>query len=116
MRKQQGLTITGFLIVSAVLVFVAIMGFRLAPSYIEYFTIKRVVNDIAMESRGGSVRDVISAFNKRAQIDDIRSLRGNDLEVTKTGEGFEIRAEYSVLVPLFANVSAQIDFVAENTN
>jgi len=116
MRKQHGLTITGLLIVSAVLVFVAIIGFKLAPSYIEYFTIKRVVNDIAMENRGGSVKEVISAFNRRAQIDDIRSLRGNDLEVSKTGEGFQIRAEYSVLVPLFYNVSAHIDFVAENAN
>ncbi len=116
MRKQQGLTITGLLIVSAVLVFVAIIGFKLAPSYIEYFTIKRVVNDIATENRGGSVKEVMSAFDRRAQIDDIRALRGRDLDVSKTGEGFEIRAEYSVLVPLFANVSAQIDFVAENTN
>ena len=116
MRKQQGLTITGLLIVSAVLVFVAIIGFRLAPSYIEYFTIKRVVNDIAQENRDGSVKEVMSAFDRRAQIDDIRALRGRDLDVSKTGEGFEIRAEYSVLVPLFANVSAQIDFVAENTN
>ncbi len=116
MRKQQGLTITGLLIVSAVLVFVAIIGFRLTPSYIEYFTIKRVVNDIAHENRGGSVKEVMSAFDRRAQIDDIRAVRGRDLDVSKTGEGFEIRAEYSVLVPLFANVSAQIDFVAENTN
>ena len=116
MRKQQGLTITGLLIVSAVLVFVAIIGFKLAPSYSEYFTIKRVVNDIAQENRGGSVKEVMSAFDRRAQIDDIRALRGRDLDVSKTGEGFEIRAEYSVLVPLFANVSAQIDFVAENTN
>ncbi len=116
MRKQQGLTVTGMLIVSAVLVFVAIIGFRLTPSYIEYFTIKRVVNDIALENRGGSVKEVMSAFDRRAQIDDIRALKGRDLDVSKTGEGFEIRAEYSVLVPLFANVSAQIDFVAENTN
>ena len=58
----------------------------------------------------------MSAFDRRAQIDDIRALRGRDLEVSKAGEGFEIRAEYSVLVPLFANVSAQIDFMAENTN
>ena len=116
MRKQQGLTVTGMLIVSAVLVFVAIIGFRLTPSYIEYFTIKSVVNDIALENRGGSVKEVMSAFDRRAQIDDIRALKGRDLDVSKTGEGFEIRAEYSVLVPLFANVSAQIDFVAENTN
>lgn len=116
MRKQQGLSLTGLLLVSAVLVFVAIIGFKLAPSYIEYFTIKRVVDDIAMENRGGSVKDIVSAFDRRAQIDDIRSLRGRDLEVNKTGEGFEIRAEYSVLVPLFSNISAQIDFVAENGN
>jgi hypothetical protein len=112
MHKQRGLSLIGLLIVSAVIVFVAIIGFKLLPSYIEYFTIKRVVTDLAYgtEVRGGSVRDVQKAFDRRAQIDSISSIRGTDLEVTKVGEGFEVRAAYTVQVPLFGNVNACIDF------
>ncbi|MCW5622842.1 MAG: DUF4845 domain-containing protein [Burkholderiales bacterium] len=114
MNRQQGLSLTGLLIVSAVVAFTAIVGFKLVPTYIEYFTIKRVINDLSQEVRGGSVRDVQSAFDRRALIDDIKSVNGRDLEISKVGEGFDIRAEYSVQVPLFSNISACIDFVAQN--
>jgi hypothetical protein len=115
MHTQRGLSLIGLLIVSAVLVFVAIIGFKLLPSYIEYFTIKRVVSDLAngTEVRGGTVHDVQKAFDRRAQIDNISSVRGSDLEVAKQGEGFEVHVAYTVQVPLFANVNACIDFDAE---
>jgi hypothetical protein len=105
----------GLLIVSVVIALVAIIGFKLLPSYIEYFTIKRVVTDLAAgrEVRGGAARDVMAAFDRRATIDDIKSIRGSDLEVVKQGDGFLISADYSVQVPLFGHLSACMDFRAE---
>jgi hypothetical protein len=116
MRKQRGVSLMGLLIVSAVLVFVAIIGFKLLPTYVEYFTIKRVITDLGngAEVRGGTVKDVQAAFDRRAQIDNISSINGSDLEVNKTGDGFEVRAAYSVRVPLFGNVNACIDFDASS--
>ncbi|HZP87771.1 MAG TPA: DUF4845 domain-containing protein [Burkholderiales bacterium] len=115
MYTQRGLSLIGLLMVSAIAAFVAIVGFKLLPTYIEYFTIKRVVQDIANEARGGSVRDVQSAFSRRAMIDNIRSISGNDLEITKQGSGgFDIHAGYTVRVPLFGNVNACIDFDVDN--
>jgi hypothetical protein len=115
MRKQAGLSLIGLLIVSAIIVFVALIGFKLLPAYIEYFTIKRVITDLAYspDLRGATVRDVQNAFDRRATIDDIKSIRSTDLEVIKQGDGFDIMAQYSVQVPLFGNVSACIDFNAE---
>ena len=114
MHKQRGLSLIGLLIVSAVLVFVAIIGFKLLPTYIEYYTIKRVITDLAhgSEVRGGTVGDVQKAFDRRAQIDNISSIRGSDLEVAKQGDGFEVHAAYTVEVPLFGNVNACINFDA----
>ena len=115
MRKQAGLSLIGLLIVSAIIVFVALIGFKVLPAYIEYYTVKRVISDIAHspDIRGGTVRDVQVAFSRRAQIDDIKSIRGTDLEIIKEGDGFDILAQYSVRVPLFGNFSACIDFSAE---
>ena len=112
MKQQRGLSLMGLLIVSAVLVVVALIGFKLLPAYIEYYTVKRVVTDIALgyEVRGGSVRDAMIAFTRRAQIDDITSIQASDLEITKQGEGFSIVAAYQRCVPLFANISVCIDF------
>lgn len=115
MRTQRGLSLIGLLLVSAVLVFAALIGFKLLPAYIEYFAVQRAVREIvkAPDTRGGQVRDVQRAFDRRATIDDIKSIKGTDLEVSKAGDGYEITANYTVQVPLFGNVSACIDFQAE---
>ena len=116
MNKQRGLTLTGLIITAAVVVFFALIGFKLLPSYIEYLTIERILKDLghSPELRGGQVKDVTAAFDRRAVIDNITSIRGSDLEVTKLGDGFEIHANWSTRVPLFGNVNACVDFEAKN--
>ncbi|HXV08717.1 MAG TPA: DUF4845 domain-containing protein [Burkholderiales bacterium] len=115
MRTQRGLSLIGLLLVSAVVVMVALIGFKVLPAYIEYLAIKKAVTEIAYapETRGGQANEVRKAFDRRATIDNITSITGQDLEVSKMGDGFEVIASYSVQVPLFGNVSACIDFIAE---
>jgi hypothetical protein len=112
MDKQRGLSLIGLLITSAVVVFFALVGFKLLPAYIEYWTVQRIVTDIAHspDVRGGSIRDVQAAFARRAVIDNVSSVAGNDLEINKTGDGFEIIANWSKRVPLFGNINACMDF------
>ena len=116
MNKQRGLSLTGLLITSGVLVFFAIIGFKLLPSYIEYWTVQRIITDIARspEVRGGSLRDVQSAFDRRTAIDNVNSVKASDLEVTKTGDGYDILVTWTRRVPLFGNLNACIDFQAKN--
>jgi hypothetical protein len=116
MNKQRGLTLTGLIITAAVVVFFALIGFKLMPSYIEYLTIERIVKDLghSADLRGGTVKDIQAAFDRRAVIDNITSIQGKDLEVTKLGDGFEIRANWATRVPLFGNISACLDFDAKN--
>jgi hypothetical protein len=113
MRTQKGLSLIGLLLISGVLVFVALIGFKLLPAYIEFFAVKKAVNELAVETRGGQLTEVKKAFDRRATIDNITSIRAADLEINKTGTGFEIIAAYTVQVPLFGNISACIDFLAE---
>ena len=42
-RAQGGLSMIGFLFVAVVIVVVAMVGFRIAPSYVEYFTIRSAI-------------------------------------------------------------------------
>jgi hypothetical protein len=116
MKKQRGLSLIGLLITSGVIVFFAIMGFKLLPSYIEYWTVQRIITDIARspEVRGGSIRDVQSAFDRRTAIDNVTSVKASDLEVTKTGDGYDILVTWTRRVPMFGNINACIDFQAKN--
>ena len=47
MNAQRGITLIGMLIAGIVIVFVAIAGLKIAPAYIEYFTVKKAIVAVA---------------------------------------------------------------------
>ncbi|HEX2565579.1 MAG TPA: DUF4845 domain-containing protein [Burkholderiales bacterium] len=111
--KQLGVSLLGLLMASVVIIAVLLVGMKLAPSYIEFFAIKKAVNSIASEKNGASVAEIRKSFDNHATIDDISTIKGSDLEITKEGGSTVIRAAYRREVPLVANVGMYIDFVAE---
>ena len=96
------------------IVFVAIIGMKMVPAYIEYFTIKKAVTSITQsgELRSATVADVRKAYDRRANVDDITAVRPADLEITKDGNEVVIAFAYEKKIPLFYNVSVVIDFAA----
>lgn len=116
MNRQRGVTFIGMVIIAALVIFVAIVGIRLVPAYVEYATIVKHLKALARapESRAASPRDIQAAFDRRAQVDDIRTISGSDIEVIREGETVSLTAEYSRKVKLVGNVSACIDFVARS--
>lgn len=117
-NRQQGITLMGLIFGSVVLIFAALLVMRLLPSYIEYFTIKKALTGIALETRGrdATVADIRRSFDNRATIDDIKTVRAADLEISKQGNGYLIAAAYRREVPLFANIGVYIDFSAASGN
>jgi hypothetical protein len=112
-RKQLGVSLGGLLAVCVVLIALAMLGLKLTPSYIEFFSIKKAVVALGEESRGGSsVADIRKNFDKRATVDAIDSVTGKDLDITKDGSDVVISASYRKEIPLVANVGIYINFVA----
>jgi hypothetical protein len=111
-NKQKGLSVTGLIFVSIVLVLVLILGFKVVPVYIEYGTIQRVFKSMAEDPTLKSARraEMERAWASRATIDDVRGLSGDAIEYEKGPDGWQISANYSVKVPLFRNVAACFDF------
>jgi hypothetical protein len=111
--KQLGISLGGLMAGAAVLIVLAMIGMKLLPSYIEFFAVKKAVNALASESRAGTtVTEIRKNFDQRATIDDINSIKGADLEVTKDSGGIVITAAYRKEIPLFANIGVYIDFRA----
>lgn len=53
---------------------------------------------------------VREAFTRRADMDDVKSVTAQDLEITKEGGELVISFKYENKVPLFKNVSLVFDF------
>jgi hypothetical protein len=117
MKRQQGMGFAGVLLLLIAIVFVAIIGMKLVPAYIEYFSIKNAVTSLTQsgELRGATVADVRKAFDRRLTIDyNITAIKPEDLEITKDGNEVVIAFAYEKRIPLFYNISVVIDFAGSS--
>ena len=113
MYKQQGVTLSGALMVMIGLAFVGLFAAKLLPSYLDYFSVKKIF--ATMEKAGdtkGTVGDIRRAFDRRNAVEDIKVVRSEDLEITKEGGEAVITASWSVRIPMVYNISACLDFTA----
>jgi len=112
MLKQRGLSLWGVVLGLGLVGFVGVSAAKLLPAYAEYFSVKKIFNQ--MESSGSlpamSVRDIRMEYEKRNAIEDVKSVRGDDLEITKAGGETVLSASWSAKVPMFGNLSACLDF------
>lgn len=70
-RKQQGISLSGLLIWSFVLILVSIVGMKLIPVYIENATIKRTLLAVATESNFKTNNEEIRQSLREEQVSTI---------------------------------------------
>jgi len=116
MKRQRGVTFVGMIFIAALIILGAIIALKLVPAYIEYATVVQHLREIARSPEArGSPREIQMLFSKRAQIDDIRAITADDIEVTRDGDSVVLTASYQTKVKLFGNLSACIDFEASSS-
>jgi hypothetical protein len=82
-HQQRGISFMGLLFVAAILACAGVLAAQVVPTLIEF----QAINKAATKATGGStVAEVRSIFDKAAAIDDIKSISGKDLEVSKQGD------------------------------
>ena len=112
-RNQLGLGLGGLLVGAVIFITLAMLGIKMIPSYLEFMAVKKAVNALGAESRGGmSVVEIRRSFDSRATVDDITSVKSSDLEIAKDSSGVVISVAYRKEVPLVANVGVYIEFRA----
>jgi hypothetical protein len=119
LKKQRGMTFMGVVFTAAVIVFVAMLFMKLLPSYIEYKSVKQVIDKIAHEPdlANMSKQEIINEFDKGATVGYITVIKGSDLTIAKDAAGGQVvTAEYQVITPLVFNISALLDFKASTDN
>lgn len=114
MQKQRGMTFMGLVLVIAGVVFVAVIGMKMIPAYLEFMSVKKAINIIETnpEFAQMTTKQVRETFDKTARIDNIQSITASELIVSQGSTGPIVTAEYQVVVPLMGNVSALMDFYA----
>ena len=89
--SQRGISFLGLIVVGVVLAMVGVVGAQVFPTYLEYAAVNKAVNKASL---GSTVAEVRSIFDKQTQVDDIKSVIGKDLEVTKEGDKIVVSFAY----------------------
>ena len=112
-KSQTGVSLMALIIGLFVLIFVALFGMKVMPSFMEYRTAKNTIQVIAKQPNA-SVADIKKAFEARSLIDGINSIKPNDLEITKEGTEVVVGFSYRKEIPLFGNAGLYIDYAANS--
>lgn len=113
LKRQEGITFLGFIIVAIVALSLLLTGIKIVPDYIEFSSVKKTVRAIGDDPSFDSMtkQEIMKSFDKRASINYITVINGKDLIITKDASGKKVvTAEYEVVKPLAFNLSALMDF------
>jgi hypothetical protein len=116
-KRQQGLTILGFMLLAAVVVIFAMVGFRVIPSYIEYYSVKRALEDTM---RGGSVDpNNPAAFRaelaRRLQTSYVEDVKSTDATLRRQGNQVVAEVAWERKLHMVGNAYILLEFEVAST-
>lgn len=112
-RRQRGLSITGWIFVIAIALFFALLGMKMIPSYLNYFSIVKVMEAIAQDAsmKNAPATELRKAFYRRIDINGIYNFPKKGLKIDRSqGEGTRMIVDYEVREPMAGNVDVVMHF------
>ena len=106
--KQAGISLTGLILVLAVIGVIAVFALKLLPTYFEYSAVKEAI--VRAKEAGGTPREMQVAFDKNAGMNNVTAVKGSDLTITRDDGETQVSFAYEKRVPLVGNVSLVIDY------
>ena len=94
--RQRGMTVIGMLLVMIVVAFVALIGMKVVPMYVQYFSIKSTIESIRKEPQVAqmSAQDIQTAIQKRFDIGYVDNIQARDLKIRNERNGRVIDLVY----------------------
>jgi hypothetical protein len=99
---QRGISFITVLFIVGVLAAAGVMVMQAFPSFLEYQATLKAINKAKDQ---GTVVEIRKAFDRAAEIDNITSITGKDLEITKNGDqvviGFAYEKQFHMFGPAY---------------
>lgn len=110
--RQRGMTAIGWLMVLGLIAFFSLIGLRLVPVYLEYFSVVTALESLKKNSDVSSdaPRQVVDALMRRLDISDVKNVKPANVKVLNEGGALKVAVNYEVRVPLMGNLDALATF------
>ncbi len=108
---QRGISFIGLLFVVGVLASVGILAAQAFPTVVEY---QAALKAAQKASAGNSVAEVRQIFDRAATIDNINSVSGRDLDVSKDGDKVVVKFAYNKEIHMFGPAFLLLKYVGQS--
>jgi hypothetical protein len=108
---QRGLTLIGFLIMLSLALFVAYLGMKIVPIYLNHYSVVSSMKSMAEEQgvdtmSEARIRDMLA---RKFETSYVKHVSSRDIQIER-GRGLQLIAEYEVREDLIGNLDAVISF------
>jgi len=117
-RRQRGLSITGWIFVIAIALFFALLGMKMIPSYLQYYSIVQVLESIAQDPTLAKApsQELRKAFDRRIDINGVYDFPRKGLKIMADPKGGKkMVVDYEIREPMAGNVDVVMHFHREVT-
>ena len=114
-RNQQGMTLTSFILVLAVVGVFVYMGMKLIPMYSEYFAVKKALDGMASDPgmANNTPEQIKDLFFRRIGADYVDDVKPENVKLARREAGWVLTVDYEARKPLIANLDVVGHYVAE---
>lgn len=110
-HKQGGMSLIGFIIILAMVIFFSYVGMRIVPLYMEYYSVVSAMNGVASErgSANLSPYDVRVKVLNRLYVSYSENVKEKHIKLTRR-DGVHLRIAYEVRTPVIGNLDVIAKF------
>ncbi len=113
--KQKGMTMIGWMLSLAIVGFFVLFGLRLTPLYLDYFSLRDMIDDVSEEAGSGDMTQgqIWRSLEKRLDLNYIDYITQEHLKLKRHGNKTDIALKYEAKRPFFGNIYLVVEFEYE---
>ncbi|MCP3870821.1 MAG: DUF4845 domain-containing protein [Gammaproteobacteria bacterium] len=112
LKRQRGMTGLGWLTVLALILFFSLMGIKLAPIYMEHYSVKSVLMSLKDEPliTSRSTQEIRKMIKRRLKVNGVYQMDNDAIKITRTGGVTTVDITYEVQKNVVGNVDLLVFF------
>ena len=118
MKKQQGMTLIGWVMVLAIIAFFATFVMRLVPMYQEYYGVLQIMDGMETELKNNKLtkKQVMTLLGKRFNTGYVFSVKKDNIEISRGKNNVHVSKiviDYEKRVPFMGQIDLIGHFITE---
>lgn len=114
MHGNKGFTLITLLFLLALAVFATMVGFKIVPTYIDYFAVQKSLENVLSAPDIAQTNEALrDSFAKRLNVNFIQDISERDLQIDKEGGQIILTVPISRKTHLVGGISLCVDLEAK---